>query len=394
MSNFFNAIGVADMEKVHSAVIGWMLSDKCQAFDIKAKSTLLCNLFQENVRVFKTIIVQVEVYNIDILIETEDNLGNKECWVIENKIKSNQHSNQLDKYVNIIEGTASSTGKNPQPITIKYVNCPTHYCFLTLIPESPRGVHSRKWENLQYKDFLNHLGNVLISKKNNVDSDILTEYASCLSEMTSALDDFLNQPKAYPYVFTDGSKKKTQKNMVAIGKSNGKYASYIAECGLETIFQKCLLSQLFNNLPIHAKNKDWGENLVIEEWHGTAMFGTGLNIWQNIQGTLKMQIEFQGGSFKVVLISNDIKNYKGNNRGDYNKIFNSFNGQWVHCFVNNKGNWTPNTKSNKPRISLTKTISKNWYYDKNTFEAEFGNAIQKAKVIIKDWCNQTGNTIP
>ena len=394
MSNFFNAIGVADMEKVHSAVIGWMLSDKCNAFDIKEKSTLLCNLFKENIRIFKNIVVQVEVYNIDILIETEDNQGNKECWVIENKIKSNQHSNQLDKYVNIIEGTASSTGKNPQPITIKYVNCPTHYCFLTLIPESPRGVHSRKWENLQYKDFLNHLGNVLISKKNNVDSDILTEYASCLSEMTSALDDFLNQPKAYPYVFTDGSKKKTQKNMVAIGKSNGKYASYIAECGLETIFQKCLLSQLFNNLPIHAKNKDWGENLVIEEWHGTAMFGTGLNIWQNIQGTLKMQIEFQGGSFKVVLISNDIKNYKGNNRGDYNKIFNSFNGQWVHCFVNNKGNWTPNTKSNKPRISLTKTISKNWYYDKNTFEAEFGNAIQKAKVIIKDWCNQTGNTIP
>ena len=394
MSNFFNAIGVADMEKVHSAVIGWMLSDKCNAFDIKEKSTLLCNLFKENIRIFKNIVVQVEVYNIDILIETEDNQGNKECWVIENKIKSNQHSNQLDKYVNIIEGTASSTGKNPQPITIKYVNCPTHYCFLTLIPESPRGVHSRKWENLQYKDFLNHLGNVLISKKNNVDSDILTEYASCLSEMTSALDDFLNQPKAYPYVFTDGSKKKTQKNMVAIGKSNGKYASYIAECGLETIFQKCLLSQLFNNLPIHAKNKDWGENLVIEEWHGTAMFGTGLNIWQNIQGTLKMQIEFQGGSFKVVLISNNINNYKGNNKKDYNKIFNSFNGQWVHCFVKNKGNWTPNTKSNKPRISLTKTISKNWYYDKNTFEAEFGNAIQKAKVIIKDWCNQTGNTIP
>lgn len=111
MSNFFNAIGVADMEKVHSAVIGWMLSDKCNAFDIKEKSTLLCNLFQENVCVFKTIIVQVEVYNIDILIETEDNLGNKECWVIENKIKSNQHSNQLDKYVDVINGKALRTGK-------------------------------------------------------------------------------------------------------------------------------------------------------------------------------------------------------------------------------------------------------------------------------------------
>lgn len=202
------------------------------------------------------------------------------------------------------------------------------------------------------------------------------------------------QVKAYPYVFTDGSKKKTQKNMVAIGKSNGKFASYIAECGLETIFQKCLLSHLFNNLLIHANIKDWRDNLVIEEWHGTAMFGTGLNNWQIIQNTLKMQIEFQGGSFKVVLISNNINNYKGNNKEDYNKIFDPINGQWVRCFVNNKGNWTPNTKSNKPRISLTKPISKDWYYNEATFVNGFNDAIQKAADIINDWCTQTGNPIP
>ncbi len=392
MSNFFNAIGVADMEKIHSAVIGWMLSDKCKALDPKAKSALLCNLFKENIRIFKNIVVQVEVYNIDVLIETEDNQGNKECWVIENKIKSNQHSNQLDKYVEIIKGNALTTGK--KPITTNYKNIPAHYCFLTLIPESPRGNHAKEWKNLQYKDFLNLLDNALKNGNNHVDAYLLTEYASCLSEMTSALDDFLKQPEAYPYVFTDGSKKKTQKNMVAIGKSNGKFASYIAECGLETIFQKCLLSHLFNNLPIHANIKDWRDNLVIEEWHGTAMFGTGLNNWQIIQNTLKMQIEFQGGSFKVVLISNNINNYKGNNKEDYNKIFDPINGQWVRCFVNNKGNWTPNTKSNKPRISLTKPISKDWYYNEATFVNGFNDAIQKAADIINDWCTQTGNPIP
>ncbi len=45
--NFFNAIGVADMEKVHSAVIGWILSDKCEAFGIDKKSELLCQLFDQ-----------------------------------------------------------------------------------------------------------------------------------------------------------------------------------------------------------------------------------------------------------------------------------------------------------------------------------------------------------
>ena len=45
MSNFFNAIGVADMEKVHSAVIGWMLSDKCEGLNIDTRSKLLQKIF-------------------------------------------------------------------------------------------------------------------------------------------------------------------------------------------------------------------------------------------------------------------------------------------------------------------------------------------------------------
>ena len=102
MSNFFNAIGVADMEKVHSAVIGWILSNKCNAFGIKEKSDILCSLFNIFPAVtFTHIVVKVEVYDIDILIKTESN-GTEESWIIENKIKTNQHSDQLDKYVDII----------------------------------------------------------------------------------------------------------------------------------------------------------------------------------------------------------------------------------------------------------------------------------------------------
>lgn len=54
MHNFFDAIGVADMEKVHSAVIGWMLSDKCLAFSIETRSKLLQDIFEvkEQVKCF------------------------------------------------------------------------------------------------------------------------------------------------------------------------------------------------------------------------------------------------------------------------------------------------------------------------------------------------------
>ena len=63
MSNFFNSIGMADMEKVHSAVIGWILSDKCTAFGIDKKSGILCSLFNSPAVLFDKIDVKIEIYN-------------------------------------------------------------------------------------------------------------------------------------------------------------------------------------------------------------------------------------------------------------------------------------------------------------------------------------------
>lgn len=97
-SNFFDAIGVADMEKVHSAVIGWMLSDKCEAFGqngLEARSRLLQNIFKidesEQISVFKSIKAIIEWKNIDILVVTNSGEEDEKCWIIENKIKSTQH---------------------------------------------------------------------------------------------------------------------------------------------------------------------------------------------------------------------------------------------------------------------------------------------------------------
>ena len=108
MSNFFDAIGVADMEKVHSAVIGWMLSDKCEAFGgedegRKIRSELLQKIFgiKENFEHFDSIDSVLEWKSLDVLIVTTNNSVQK-CWLIENKIKSSQHSDQLNRYELII----------------------------------------------------------------------------------------------------------------------------------------------------------------------------------------------------------------------------------------------------------------------------------------------------
>ena len=135
MKNYFNAIGVADMEKVHSAMIAWILDDSndltlsspssstsnFSTFDLQERSRLLCDLFGVTpARTFKSIISHVEWNDIDIMIETTDNNNVNEIWVIENKLKSQEHmSNEKDingnsniisiwqtlKYENIIDSS-------------------------------------------------------------------------------------------------------------------------------------------------------------------------------------------------------------------------------------------------------------------------------------------------
>ena len=83
MKNFFNAIGVASMEKIHSAMIAWILDDKNDknivkeqseeslfaTFPIEVRSEILCQMFGiEYKRPFESIQTHVEWNDIDIMI--------------------------------------------------------------------------------------------------------------------------------------------------------------------------------------------------------------------------------------------------------------------------------------------------------------------------------------
>lgn len=163
MNNFFDAIGIADMEKVHSAVIGWMLSCNCSAFNITTKSELLQDIFQvkknDRVEQFDSIEVYIEWRNIDILILTKN-----KCWVIENKIKSSQHSDQLNRYAKILNCQKLMSPRqfqkyleNPKSFETKnlkdnpYKDYEKAYCFLTLIHEKPITDEDKaEWKNTHY----------------------------------------------------------------------------------------------------------------------------------------------------------------------------------------------------------------------------------------------------
>ena len=354
--SFFDKIGVADMEKVHSAVIGWIFSDDCKALTNQQKSELLCSLFHVNPsQTFNSFVVEVEHHDIDVLIITDSNT----CWVIENKIKSSQHSNQLDKYYKIINGETVKIGRKIQNIQ-DYKQLTAHYCFLTLVGEKPQCTNN-VWVNTTYHSFSIALKNVLTNANGNNDYIILNEYLCCITNLAKALDDFINNHQQYPIVFKNGANKK---------KRNG---NYIADNGLETIFQKCFLSHIISQTQKYS-------DFDISETHGVAL-AEKKNIY-SIKG-YKLGIQFQDGSFKAQILNENIKADKFWNFWN-NIITKNNNG----VLINSKSfsGWTFNTsKSQKGSyFSISKKIP-NWHSKPVTDIVSDWNAMyQECMVVLNE----------
>ena len=378
MTNFFNAIGVADMERVHSAVIGWMLSEGCIVFDPKTKSDIINTMFGlQPSRVFCQISVSAEVFDIDILITTEDQNGKQECWVIENKIKSNQHSNQLDKYVKIIAGEKIKEGKKEKIITEKYKYIPEanrHFCFLTLIGEAPQGGFSQKWKNFTYNNLSRIFERAL--KNGNTTHEhwiILNEYAKCIKELNEALSDFLKSPTSYEHVFTDGNKRKDEKDeqyLQNISSKSGSHGRFISECGLETIFQKCYLGEKWNAyLQKTQKNYDWG----ISETRGNAALDIGYPTIRDKSTGKKYntQVEFQNGTFKIQITPPKDNNIsKDEFFKKWEELFNKKKEELNQNITGKRPKWRVNcsrSNNNNRYISLSLQVEK-WWAEQNLWK--------------------------
>lgn len=141
-----------------------------------------------------------------------------------------------------------------------------------------------------YNDLANLLKNYNLSHNSNTDAVILYEYLECIQKLANALVDFLKNHQNYPNVFLDGAKQKNPK-LKTNAQANGTYADFIAENGLETIFQKGFLLHIM-------KNTQHFHGFSISETHGTALAGKTLNV---VNGT-ELGIQIQNGSFKVQVL--------------------------------------------------------------------------------------------
>lgn len=396
MSNFFNAIGVADMERVHSAMIAWILDDendsslkngtkqtnsKFTTFPQNDRSLLICKLFNVTpYRFFSSIKTHVEWNDIDIMIETKDQNGCDEIWVIENKLKSQEHKSKVNttqqQNWNIKANQIWQTQKYEYVIndyfsSINIAN--KHFLLLSLGGDEAKSP-SKLWQTIKYADLYNILSGVNLT--NLPSYSIICEYINSIGEINSELQKFLsaNDLNKYSNVF----KKLNKANKIKYLKQGGISIKerFIVENGLETIFQKQFLIELVKKA-INSGLQINLNNLEIDDDNGIAEFNYTCYTYKVSNKEMYLQVQFQGGTFKAVLIH---ENYRYNKSADFIEIYGakqgqSWNGCWYQRFIKEFGKlskyktrWTlePAKKLDstnpKPRIALdTQMPTKQWY---------------------------------
>jgi hypothetical protein len=336
---FFDAIGTADMERVHSGVICWLLSSKCKAFTIKEQSNILNSLFGiQNGPTYTTIEPCLEYDHIDIYIKTTDANGNDADWIIENKVKSSQGDNQLSNYQN----NANINSAN------------AHFLLLTLIDETPK---ASNWTNKKYSDLYTILRSQSRVGQNAAHCAIIDEYINTIGQLSDLVNDFIANPQSYPNVFTDASLKKSQKR----GKQYPSFTlQYISDNNLETLLQKLYFTKVKELIKQDVESELVGRNYdcQIGETHGNAEIVIKL-----IPGNdnIQFDIAFQNGTFKYA-VSKDYGNKKNQqaNRAEIDKHWKPAFDTIYSSLQTAKG-MTFQKNSSLPRVSITKQWCKDWW---------------------------------
>ena len=174
--SFFESIGMADMEKVHSQTIAWFFSSDCDALSSAGKEEILSSILSRtDIATIQK--VHTEYKSIDIVIETD-----RQVIAIENKIKSNQHSNQLERYKRILDKD--------------FIGKEKVYLFLTLVPEISK---SGEWKNISYQLFFDKTDAQFKDegKDETTDGVIFAEYLNTIPDAIHSLTPDTRHLKPY-----------------------------------------------------------------------------------------------------------------------------------------------------------------------------------------------------
>lgn len=299
-SGIFEYLMAAAMEKVHSQALGWIFSLRSTAPDTQQESIgtyllkKIIGLEGENISIET---VTVEYNHFDILIEWTRN-GRGCTLLIENKIKSSEHSNQLTRYVEDMKELVDKDSNFRQ--YYPYQQERHYYFLLQLINEKKL---DEPWQPLTYLTLSNYLREALeddqVSIKERARA-MLEEYQNCIVRLSDTVDQFILNPAKFAFVFSEGKTRKLVGSKHLNQHQTFSVENYIKANQLETILQKAFYFKLMQEEVLADKEYHIGES------HGTAILDLFL------PGTVQVQInstiislrkicQFQGPQVKFAL---------------------------------------------------------------------------------------------
>ncbi len=300
--SFFEHLGVASLEKVHSQFIAWLFSESCQAISNEQRIGLLIKVFKlTGIKTIKR--TGTEIKRADIVITTDTTV-----LIIENKLKSSEHSNQLDKYKKAFEP--------------EFPNLQKKYFYLSLINE---GVSNSDWQQIMYKDFYTFLKEVKLNSGHK-HSVIVQEYILYFERLIASIRDFTANVQLYESIFTDGNKTIHEKMN---NNHQHEIVKFIAENQMETFFQKIYLYTLRNDLgkPVANVTETQGVGLIDIYLDSNIEFGKKkFHTFIQLQGnTIKFSFQIQDNYIKssdklVLPIIPLMEELSKSNKFGYNKL--------------------------------------------------------------------------
>jgi hypothetical protein len=234
--NFFEAIALADAERVHSQVLAWLFESSL--LSATQKSEILAKLAGIAEDCSK-LIVETEYEHIDVLVETASSI-----IAIENKIKSAEHGDQLLHY----EKALRKKAKSPKLI------------YLSLCPEAPTRPN---WIYRTYDDLHLALSPHIIISPARFEEFAFNEYVDVVGRFVEVVRAFRADHTQFRNVFTDGGVTKHEKRTRRSGSSP--YQDFVRRNQLETPLQRYFL------LEIHKKLLPACVEYRVEESHGIAL---------------------------------------------------------------------------------------------------------------------------
>lgn len=291
--NFFMALGIADIERIHSQFLYWFFKENSIPDEIKSR--VLSSLLGKEGLQFTEFDAETEFKNIDIVIKTK---GTK--IYIENKIKSIEHvagdteelqTMQYDKIIDI----------QNDPIPEKNI----FRLFLSLTGGQPA---SSKWIARTYSDLYHAFDSIETGQLKTRERVLIQEYTACIGELTEAYDAFIQDPQLYENVF--------KAKMLQIEGADP-WITFIHENKLKTIFQFGFYHEVMlklsalskkNNIILHnytytdktalpEKNREY--NYHFDNSNGTVLLHIDVAYFKYSGKVYAFGFQYQGGTYKI-----------------------------------------------------------------------------------------------